>query len=143
MSEAFYQDSHVTIFNKDCRNMSELGDNSIHCVVTSPPYWDLRKYEGEQELIWDGDKDCEHQWQMKEGKYLNMVNAGEANRPWQEQASGKLSDSGFCSLCGAWKGAYGLEPTPGCGRPFAKLRDDLTEKELEYVMGELKRCGLG
>ncbi len=112
MSEAFYQDSHVTIFNKDCRNMSELGDNSIHCVVTSPPYWDLRKYEGEQELIWDGDKDCEHQWQMKEGKYLNMVNAGEANRPWQEQASGKLPDSGFCSLCGAWKGAFGLEPTP-------------------------------
>lgn len=29
-----------------------LPDESVQCVVTSPPYWGLRKYKGEQELIW-------------------------------------------------------------------------------------------
>lgn len=42
--------------------MAELPDNSIQCVVTSPPYWGLRKYAGEQELIWGGDNHHEHEW---------------------------------------------------------------------------------
>ena len=29
-----------------------LADESVQCVVTSPPYWGLRKYAGEQELMW-------------------------------------------------------------------------------------------
>ena len=37
------------IINGDCRHM-DLDDESIQCVVTSPPYWRLRKYAGEQEI---------------------------------------------------------------------------------------------
>ncbi len=92
MIKPFYQDNQITIYNKDCRDMSELEDNSVQCVVTSPPYWGLRKYSGEQEL--DG-----------------------------------------------WNCAYGLEPTPDCGRPFMKLRDDLTDKEREFVLSELHKFG--
>ena len=34
--------------------MNQLADNSVQCVVTSPPYWGLRKYAGEQEITeWD------------------------------------------------------------------------------------------
>jgi len=29
-----------------------LADESVQCVVTSPPYWGLRKYAGEQEVAW-------------------------------------------------------------------------------------------
>src|SRR5579872_3713169 len=29
----------------DARNLSWLPDNSVHLVVTSPPYWTLKKYE--------------------------------------------------------------------------------------------------
>jgi hypothetical protein len=29
-----------------------LGDGSVQCIVTSPPYWGLRKYAGEQDLVW-------------------------------------------------------------------------------------------
>lgn len=29
-----------------------LPDASVQCVVTSPPYWGLRKYEGEQDVEW-------------------------------------------------------------------------------------------
>ena len=57
----YYQDAHTTIYNKDCRDMSELSDESVQCVVTSPPYWGLRKYSGVPDLIF-GDNHCEHEW---------------------------------------------------------------------------------
>ena len=31
--------------------LRELPDNSVHCVVTSPPYWGLRAYQGEDGMI--------------------------------------------------------------------------------------------
>lgn len=35
----------VTIINADCRHaLRELPDASVHCCVTSPPYWGLRDY---------------------------------------------------------------------------------------------------
>ena len=108
-------------------------------------YWGLRKYSGEQELVWGGDEGCEHRW----NPVIKHRSAGGPQVPdskWQSNVSvveGQRDTlSNICSLCGAWKGAYGLEPTPDCGRPFAKLRSNLTEKELDYVMEELKRCGL-
>ena len=30
----------------DARVMEEIADNSIHVVVTSPPYWILKQYDG-------------------------------------------------------------------------------------------------
>jgi len=55
MTTPFYGDNHIRIFNKDCRSMDELPDESVQCVVTSPPYFGLRQYSGDQELIWGGD----------------------------------------------------------------------------------------
>ena len=40
----FYQDNDITVYNGNCRDMSELADESIQCCVTSPPYWGLRDY---------------------------------------------------------------------------------------------------
>jgi len=95
--------------------MDELEDNSIQCVVTSPPYWGLRKYSGEQELIW-GNKDCEHQWAAEIVEHDNLRFRGEHSIVGNEKNpnihTGKQTAAGFCSLCGAWKVAYGLEPTP-------------------------------
>jgi len=42
----YLKDNSVTIFNGDAQQMAELPDNSVQCVVTSPPYWGLRKYAG-------------------------------------------------------------------------------------------------
>jgi site-specific DNA-methyltransferase (adenine-specific) len=33
------------LFHADARNMSFIEDNSIHLVLTSPPYWNLKEYE--------------------------------------------------------------------------------------------------
>jgi DNA modification methylase len=40
-----------TLFHADARDMSFIQDNSVHLVVTSPPYWNLKEYEkGENQL---------------------------------------------------------------------------------------------
>ena len=115
----FYQDNHIRIFNKDCRSMDELPDESVQVVVTSPPYFGLRKYSGDQELIW-GDNHCEHQW--IDYKTSLIHENGNFQKGTQEEviAGGrelthihKYSNlrAGFCSLCGAWKGQLGHEPT--------------------------------
>lgn len=32
------------LFLRDCRDMSSIADASVHLIVTSPPYWTLKKY---------------------------------------------------------------------------------------------------
>ena len=41
--------------------LKKLEDESVQMCVTSPPYWGLRDY-GIPFQVWDGDKDCEHEW---------------------------------------------------------------------------------
>jgi len=65
--------------------LKKIPSNSIDCIVTSPPYWGLRKYPDSANVIWDGDPNCQHKW--------------------EEQVSN------FCKKCGAWYGQLGLEPT--------------------------------
>jgi DNA modification methylase len=33
---------------------------SVHCVVTSPPYWSLRDY-GIEPQVWGGEAGCQHE----------------------------------------------------------------------------------
>jgi len=37
----------------DARNLSFIGDESIHLVVTSPPYWTLKKYRHHENQLGD------------------------------------------------------------------------------------------
>lgn len=37
-NNTYYKDSFIALYNKDCKDMSELEDNSIDLVVTDPPY---------------------------------------------------------------------------------------------------------
>lgn len=48
----YFQDSHRNLYCGDCRDMAELDDESVQCVVTSPPYWGLRIYSGNPDLVW-------------------------------------------------------------------------------------------
>ena len=41
------------IIQGDCRAvMAGMEAESVQCVVTSPPYWGLRKYAGIEPLVW-------------------------------------------------------------------------------------------
>lgn len=39
-----------TIINGDSRKMSELKDKSVHLIVTSPPYWQLKDYGTDSQI---------------------------------------------------------------------------------------------
>jgi len=93
-----------------------LPDASVHCVVTSPPYWALRDY-GIKPSVWDGDETCEHEWgeeiavhqRGKVGDYSTLEGGDQdaGTRRVMEARQGR-----FCTRCGAWLGCLGLEPDP-------------------------------
>ncbi len=95
-----------------------LLDKSIHCVTTSPPYWGLRKYQGEQGRIWGGDSDCVHEWgekkKSKKRTWDQAVGSStlEGGKTTQFIASQAVDHGQFCQFCNAWYGGLGLEPTP-------------------------------
>jgi len=49
-----YDDGWGQVYQGDCREMlAQLPAESVHCCVTSPPYWGLRQYQGVEDSIWD------------------------------------------------------------------------------------------
>lgn len=96
---------------------------SVHCCVTSPPYFGLRDYSIVPQA-WGGDVDHKHRWgaeilvnatNHRDKRRWNHAQNGrgeeqpEAKRPdWKRQ---KIGQGNFCR-CGAWRGSLGLEPTP-------------------------------
>lgn len=58
-----------TIINGDSRQMSELKDESVHLIATSPPYWQLKDYGTENQIGFHDDYET----------YINHLNL-----TWQE-----------------------------------------------------------
>ena len=40
--------------------LKTLPENSVQCIVTSPPYWALRRYDI-PDVVFDGDPGCDHE----------------------------------------------------------------------------------
>lgn len=62
-----------------------------------------------------GDNHCEHRWALDDKQTgQKHWNQGGQVIPNEDRIihNGGITRTGFCSLCGAWKGSYGLEPTP-------------------------------
>lgn len=130
----------IQILQGDCREvLRTLPEESVQCIVTSPPYWGLRKYAGEQELVWEPSEPrlaeamlCAkegHLWSERARNLHTGSNAGQkqvSNRGVFHNNAATLD--GICARCGTWKGAYGLEPT-------IEMYVDHTVQ----IMGELRR----
>lgn len=106
----------VTILQGDCRDvLRTLPDESVHCVVTSPPYWGLRDY-GVASSVWGGEPVCDHDFSV-ENLDRSRRSPGSQNGSltgdgrYQATACRFEIKSKFCAKCGAWLGAFGLEPT--------------------------------
>ena len=109
----------VQILHGDCRKvLKTLPAESVHCVVTSPPYWGLRDY-GVEPSVWGGDAGCSHDWE--EQIWYTEQSAGKSgaeafSEPGAENAerlkTARWRRAATCKACGAWRGAFGLEPTP-------------------------------
>ncbi len=105
----------------------KLPNESVNCVMTSPPYWALRDYGDCVESIWDGDKDCKHNWESETKVWHGDRGKGKHKEVFTDLKEQK-SQHHFCSKCGAWEGQLGLEPT-----------FDLYIKHLCDVFDEVKR----
>ncbi len=110
-----YQDDSTIIYTGNCLEvLKTLPDSSVHCCVTSPPYWGLRDY-GIQPSVWDGDPACKHEWGEQGKKHRGGpqgANEFSINRDTSARdATGDLKTGSFCLKCGAWLGCHGLEPT--------------------------------
>lgn len=111
-------DGPVEVYLGDALDvLRQLPSDSVHCVVTSPPYWGLRDY-GSEAVVMGGDAECQHEWgAMERGKRKDILPAEEttlvARTGLDERQNGAATNGGrFCTRCSAWLGALGLEPTP-------------------------------
>lgn len=93
--------------------LAELPDESVHCVVSSPPYWGLRDY-GLEPQVWGGSPGCAHEWGDTlrcPGPSRFQGNTGErANRGGATIRETPRDAGAYCARCGAWRGSLGLEP---------------------------------
>ena len=103
-------DGPVTVHVGDVLTvLREMSAESVHCVVTSPPYWGLRDY-GTAE--WEGgDTGCDHlqnNWGVPGSSTLNA-------KPTDPAAQAKRTPyKDLCGKCGAHRidSQLGLESTP-------------------------------
>ncbi len=132
-----------------------LPAESVHCVVTSPPYYGLRDY-GIEPQVWGAGAglDCvEHEWGdsvagvKRSGgtasSTLGLASGGhdlsdEARTRSIERSFHEGSSSVFCLRCGAWRGSLGLEPA------LALYLDHMVEvfREVRRVMRKDATCWL-
>ena len=94
--------------------LKTLPSESVDCVVTSPPYWGLRDYKTEP-IVWDAVEGCEHDWEEVVGKSQAPISESTNLVGGHFQGNKDISFTAvtsFCSMCGAWRGQLGLEPTP-------------------------------
>ena len=109
----YHSENLAKVYAGDCRHMTDIEDNSVHCVVTSPPYYGLRRYKGLEDLVWRGREDCPHEWGedkiVKRGTPGNLSTlVGTQTAPLSKEAG---NQGAYCQLCGAWRGQLGSEPT--------------------------------
>ncbi|MGC8584879.1 MAG: DNA-methyltransferase [Thermoplasmata archaeon] len=101
------------IINKNALDaLKEMPDESIDCVITSPPYYGLRSYKG-ADTTWGGNPECDHEWVG----YIRKGMSGGLKSPMLKRKSEENfqivsnQEQTICSKCGAWNGQLGLEPT--------------------------------
>ena len=104
------------IYQGNCLDvLKTFPDNSIDCIVTSPPYWACRDYGEQNEVIWDENKDCKHEFEIKERKIHSGTTKGTVQASVDKEggyATDWKHEDKICNKCGAWKGQLGLEEHP-------------------------------
>jgi DNA modification methylase len=114
MSAPFVSDSDFTLYVGDVREvLAELPAESVHCVVTSPPYWGLRDYGTG---LWEGgDPGCDHN--------ADVVNTDTAAR--DERNKVRDDAAGVYATPSAWPGGgrQALIPAKVCGKCGARRVD--------------------
>lgn len=102
-------DTMTTLFLRGDARAIPLADTSVHCVVTSPPYWNLRDYQTGK---WEGGAgDCDHKPSTTPGQRgvaSSTLCGGQRNNCHRQEGY-----RGSCPRCGAIRidRQIGLEAT--------------------------------
>jgi len=108
----YLADTDLTLYQGDVTEvLRSLEAESVHCVVTSPPYWGLRDYGTG---VWDGgNPDCDHLGEPFRTKANLNENWG-AGFSDVKNKEGRQPFGAECGKCGASRvdSQLGLEPTP-------------------------------
>jgi hypothetical protein len=123
--------------------LKQIPNETVQLIVTSPPYYGLRKYDTENPPVWppffdipyqSKPENCAHQWgdslPRPGHSYRNDQGEMFGDRGDFSTISGinKASGGKFCRKCGSWKGDLGLEP---CA--------DMYVRNITLVCRELRR----
>ncbi len=129
MTEPVYSHSGISLFHGDVIELlRNLPPESVHSIITSPPYWGLREYKSFgvpiTPVVWSGDPGHEHLWgepitvnatnHTDKRRWNHTRNGRGEEQPLEKQVAWLRTDvdqGRFCE-CGAWRGSLGLEPTP-------------------------------
>ncbi len=112
----FVNDPDFTLLVGDAlETLQAMPAESVHCCVTSPPYWGLRDYGTG---AWaGGDADCDHMGPPKASDKSGLKNDGRPSEmvgqnEYERAATVPFRDA--CGKCGATRvdQQLGLEPTP-------------------------------
>lgn len=75
------------IYNQDVMEfLKSMPSDFVNCVITSPPYWGLRDYGESASTVWDGEPDCEHEWDNIDYLHPTRGNRGEGIDPKHQSA---------------------------------------------------------
>lgn len=90
----------LSILLGDCMaRMRELPDDSVDCVITSPPYYRCQVFPGATTVFGGGDRHCVHDWDKQHVVRRHFNNAY------------STVESGTCRKCGAQLVNLGWEDT--------------------------------
>ena len=130
----------LTVIHASAHDLSQIGDGVVQCIVTSPPYFALRQYAGDQDIEWPTveyapmpgldrvrvqgcEPGCEHVWgervsisDVREETTIGKTRTtdrfyGDKSRRFDGNHQ-KHSVAQYCERCGGWKGPLGQESTP-------------------------------
>jgi DNA modification methylase len=121
----------ITIFEGDCRDvLRTLEDESVHCVVTSPPYFGLRDYGVAGQVGLEESPDAfvaELVGVFREVRrvlrddgtaWINLGDSYANNGKWGGHTGGKHVKALHCSPIGRNKRCTGLKPKDLIGIPW-------------------------
>lgn len=110
--------------------LKQIPAESVHMCMTSPPYQGKRSYKTSP-LTWDGDAACEHEFSIETEAGDIRYRAADSSSVTFHKDPSAVEGNGkghICSICGAWRGELGHEPTP-----------ELYIKHLCDIFDEVKR----
>ena len=117
--EPYNESLYGLMYNGNAINiLKQMPDESVDCVMTSPPFWGLRNY-GTKLLVWGGEENCIHEWGEENASYFRESHNAIGGSTLTSPPDGKIASLSqvkgtqgkFCCKCNAWFGSLGQEHT--------------------------------